>query len=186
MSEIARYTFDNVKVNWAKVREDNFEPPYQGEGVNNWTLQVVLDDDAADAYKKTGLFPKFKRDQDHELVLDEGHRQVKLKKSTTFGVNGKPKRPPLVVDIYGNEFTGLIGNGSICNVQCSTHTWTRDGKQNTSLELQAVQVVDLVEYNEDEAGGDNFEATFDFKKQKKVPLKEVKVEEDLDTLDFDG
>ena len=190
-NEIAKYAFENVKVNWAKLQGDNPEPPYQGEGNHNWTVQIVLSDDAADDYKDTKLFPRFKRNKDHELVLEEGLRQVKLKKSTTFGVGGKPKKPVVVVDTFGNKFTDLIGNGSVCNIQCSAHTWTRDGKTNTSLELQAVQVVELVEYNESE-GGDEFVPTFDFKKQKKVDLKDVKVAEEtddvddaLDGLDFD-
>ncbi len=191
MAEVAKYSFNNVKVMWAKLQEDNPEAPYQGEGVSNWTIQAVLDDAQADKYKGTDLFPKFKRNQEHDLVLEDGLRQVKLKKSATFGVGGKPKRPVVVVDEFGNKFTDLIGNGSVCNIQCSAHVWTRDGKQNTSLELQAVQVVDLVEYVEGE-GGDNFEPTFDFKKQKKVAINDVKVPKEaddigdaLDGLDFD-
>ena len=191
MAEVAKYAFNNVKVMWAKLQQDNPEPPYQGEGVSNWTIQAVLDDAQADKYKETGLFPKFKRNQEHDLVLEDGLRQVKLKKSSTFGVGGKPKNPVAVVDEYGNKFTDLIGNGSVCNIQCSAHTWSRDGKQNTSLELQAVQVVDLVEYVEGE-GGDDFEPTFEFKKQEKVAIKDVKVPvetddvaEALDGLDFD-
>lgn len=165
------YSFENVKVMWAKLQEDNPEAPYQGEGTDNWTIQAVLSDEQADAYKKTGFFPKFKRDQDHELVLEDGLRQVKLKKSTTFGKGGQPKKPVIVVDTYGNPYTGLIGNNSICNIQCSTHTWSRDGKENTSLELQAVQILELVEYSEE--GGDDFVPTFDFKEQKKVALADV-------------
>ena len=191
MAEIAKYAFNNVKVNWTKLQADRPEEPYQGEGVSNWTIQAVLDDVQADKYKETGLFPKFKRNQEHDLVLEDGLRQVKLKKSATFGVDGKPKRPVVVVDEYGNKVTDLIGNGSVCNIQCSAHVWTRDGKTNTSLELQAVQVMELVEYVEGE-GGDDFEPTFDFKKQKKVDLKDVKVpvetdniDDALDGLDFD-
>ena len=191
-TEIAKYSFDNVKVMWTKLQEDKPEAPYQGEGTHNWTIQAVLDDAQADKYKDAGLFPKFKRNQEHDIVLEEGLRQIKLKKSATFGVNGKPKRPVVVVDVYGNAFTDLIGNGSVCNIQCSAHTWTRDGKTNTSLELQAVQVVELVEYNEEEASGDAFEPTFAFKKQKKVDIKDVKVATEtdnvdvaLDSLDFD-
>lgn len=191
-TEIAKYSFDNVKVMWTKLQEDRPEAPYQGEGTHNWTIQAVLDDAQADKYKDSGLFPKFKRNQEHDIVLEEGLRQIKLKKSTTFGTNGKPKRPVVVVDVYGNPFTDLIGNGSVCNIQCSAHTWTRDGKTNTSLELQAVQVVELVEYNEDETSGDTFEPTFSFKKQKKVDIKDVKVAAEtddvdvaLDSLDFD-
>jgi hypothetical protein len=93
-----------------------------------------------------------------------------LKKSTTFGVGGKPKKPVIVVDTYGNPFNELIGNGSICNVQCSAHNWTRDGVQNTSLELQAVQVLDLVEFDED---GGEFIPSFDTKPQEKVSLEKV-------------
>jgi len=189
--EIVKYSFSNVKVMWTKLQEDKPEPPYQGEGTSSWTIQAILDNAQADKYKESGLYPKFKRNQEHDLVLEDGLKQVKLKKSTTFGVNGKGKKPVVVVDVYGNPFRDLIGNGSVCNIQCSAHTWTRDGKQNTSLELQAVQVVELVEYNEDEAG-DNFEPDFKFKKQKKVDLKDVKVAEEtdeidasLDSLDFD-
>jgi hypothetical protein len=191
MAEIANYSFNNVKVMWTKLQADKPEAPYQGEGVSNWTVQAVLDDAQAEKYKETGLFPKFKRNQEHDLVLEDGLRQVKLKKSATFGVGGKPKRPVVVVDEYGNKVTDLIGNGSVCNIQCSAHVWTRDGKTNTSLELQAVQVMELVEYVEGE-GGDDFEPTFDFKKQKKVDLKDVKVpvetdniDDALDGLDFD-
>jgi len=191
MAEIANYSFNNVKVMWTKLQADKPEAPYQGEGVSNWTVQAVLDDAQAEKYKETGLFPKFKRNQEHDLVLEDGLRQVKLKKSATFGVDGKPKRPVVVVDEYGNKVTDLIGNGSVCNIQCSAHVWTRDGKTNTSLELQAVQVMELVEYVEGE-GGDDFEPTFDFKKQKKVDLKDVKVpvetdniDDALDGLDFD-
>jgi|TARA_B110000211_G_scaffold137582_1_gene157367 hypothetical protein len=191
-TEIAKYSFDNVKVMWTKLQKDKPEAPYQGEGTHNWTIQVVLDDVQADKYKETGLFPKFKRNQEHDIVLEEGLRQVKLKKSTTFGVNGKPKQPVVVVDVYGNPFTDLIGNGSVCNVQCSAHTWTRDGKTNTSLELQAVQVVELIAYDEEESSGDTFIPSFDYEKQKKVDIKDVKVAAEtddvdvaLDSLDFD-
>ena len=80
-TEIAKYSFDNVKVMWTKLQEDKHEAPYQGEGTHNWTIQVILDDVQADKYKETSLFPKFKRNQEHDIVLEEGLRQVKLKKS---------------------------------------------------------------------------------------------------------
>ena len=77
-------------------------------------------------------------------------------------------------------------------MQCSTHVWSRDGKQNTSLEVQAVQVVELVVYDENGGGDDEVELKFDFQKQKKVDIKDVKVakevddvDEALDGLDFD-
>ena len=77
-------------------------------------------------------------------------------------------------------------------VMFNAHTWTRDGKTNTSLELQAVQVVELIAYDEEESSGDTFEPTFSFKKQKKVDIKDVKVAAEtddvdvaLDSLDFD-
>lgn len=179
MAEIANYSFNNVKVMWTKLQADNPEAPYQGAGVSNWSIQAILSDEQADKYKDTGLFPKLKRNQEHELVLEDGLRQVKLKKSTTFGEGGKAKRPVVVVDEYGNALTDLIGNGSVCNIQCSAHVWTRDGKLNTSLELQAVQVVELVAYND--SGDAEVELEFDFKKQKKVDIKDVKVPVEADT-----
>jgi hypothetical protein len=175
------YEFNNVKVQWAKLNDDNVEKPYQGKGVDNWTLQVILSDEQSDAYKKTGFFPKFKRDMDNDLVLEDGLRQVKLKKSTTFGVGGKPKKGVVVVDAYGNPFNDLIGNGSVCNIQCSSHNWTRDGKTGITLELQAVQVLELVEF---ETSGDEFTPSFSFEKQKEVALADVKVEADDEDIPF--
>ncbi len=159
-----KYLFENVKVMWTKLKEDSPEPPYQGVGMDNWTIQAVLSDEQADAYRDTGLFPKLKKDQNHELILHDGLRQVKLKKSTTFGAGGQPKKPVIIVDTYGNPFTDLIGNESVCNIQCSAHTWSRDGKENTTLELQAVQILELVEYKKDEG----FVPTFDFQKKEQV------------------
>ena len=33
-TEIAKYSFDNVKVMWTKLQEDRPEAPYQGEGTH--------------------------------------------------------------------------------------------------------------------------------------------------------
>ena len=71
----------------------------------------------------------------------------------------------------------------VCNIQCSSHTWSRDGKENTSLELQAVQVLELVAF-ESTGGGDEFTPTFSFEKQKEVALADVPVEADDEDIPF--
>lgn len=174
------YEFNKVKVMWAKLDPENPEPPYMQDNEkpkpDTWNLIAVLDDKQADAWKDTGMYPKFKRDRDHDLVLEDGLKTIKLSKTSTFGYKGKPKKPVIVVDTYGNPYHGLIGNGSICNIQCSVHNWKTASSEGSTASLEAVQILDLVEYTAE--GGDDFKPNFEFKEQKEVKLSEVASEEE--------
>ena len=80
-----------------------------------------------------------KNDQKGNYVLAK--RRVKRKDG---GVNS----PPKVVDSNNTPMHNtLIGNGSLVNVKFSPYEWTFGNKQGIGLDLQAVQVVDLVEYS---------------------------------------
>jgi hypothetical protein len=180
------YEFENVKVMWAKLDPANPEPPYMQDNdkpkPDTWNLIAVLDDKQADAWKEAGMFPKFKRDKDHDLVLEDGKRVVKLSKTATFGYGGSAKKPVIVVDTYGNPFTGLIGNNSVCNLQCSVHEWKTSSSEGATASLEAIQILDLVEYNSD--GGDEFTPTFSFAEQDKKSLSEVTADKDDEDIPF--
>lgn len=93
----------------------------------------------------------------HEEKGEEGHYRTKRnekKKST-----GEVVEKPICVDKARNNFTGNVGNGSICNVQVSPFEY--DGE--TYLYFQGVQVLELVSFGaadgaefEDETGASEF------------------------------
>ena len=68
------------------------------------------------------------------------------------------KYRPKVVDNLGTPMDGtvLIGNGSKVKVQCKPWEINRNGQAFKGLELQAVQVIDLVQYSSGD--GDEFDS----------------------------
>ena len=56
---------------------------------------------------------------------------------------------PRLVDAKKNPIDVLVGNGSQIKVLYKEFEWTFAGKSGKSLDLQAVQVLDLVPYGED-------------------------------------
>lgn len=165
------YNFSNVKVFWAKVDPANPEAPFRDNGTKpfTWNMVIGLDDKTSEAFKALKM-NKFRRDEEGDLKLEDGLKTIAVSKSATFGRKGGPKKPVIVVDTYGNPYTGLIGNGSICNVQCSVRDWIYEGQPGKTADLEAIQILELVEY---ESEGDNFTPTFEFKEQQKVDLAEV-------------
>jgi len=180
------YEFNNVKVMWAKLDPENPEPPFMQDDEkpkpDSWNLIAVLDDKQADRWKEEGMFPKFKRNKDHDLVLEDGQRVIKLGKTATFGYKGAPKKPVIVVDTYGNNFSGLLGNGTVCNIQCSVHEWKTASSTGATASLEAIQVLELVEFTAD--GGEEFTPTFSFDKQEKKSLSEATSNEDPEDIPF--
>ena len=86
---------------------------------------------------------------DRELTPEEELLAQSIRKDG--GVNS----PPKVVDSNNTPMHNtLIGNGSLVNVKFSPYEWTFGNKQGIGLDLQAVQVVDLVEYS---TGEEDFE-----------------------------
>lgn len=132
----------NVRVKWASVQEPNtkYEPVYE--------IVAILSKEQAAEFVDKGLRVK---NEDGELTYRFKKKQFGMKKTQE-----KFEKPaPRVVDAEKNPFTGLIGNGSLCNIQYEMKSgdfpqpWVK-------AELAAVQVVELVEFN---AGGtvDEFE-----------------------------
>ncbi len=116
---------------WAKVREDVFDKKF-----NKWTIDVILNTKAVNKLKEVGLKPK--KNEDGEWVF-------KFKRARVRKIDGVAKTPPVVVDAYNKPFTGLIGNGSIVNIQFTPIKYKEYGGGITH-DLQGVQVVELVSF----------------------------------------
>jgi hypothetical protein len=162
---------ENMKVSWAKLREDNKEENYNKDGFE-WTIQVAVTDDFADKWDKGGMKPASRADK------ETGEKYIKFKRATTWKKSGDAKKLPIVVDKFGEPFSANIGNNSTCNIQYSKFPY---GEGNFSTDLIAVQVVDLVEFNGE--GGDEG-AAFTYEAKAVVPLTEVDLADAEDDIPF--
>lgn len=117
---------------WAKLLTPNtkFEPV--------WSVDVShLDNATVKSLKGMGLNPR-------KCDKQENNRgnYITLKRKVRTAA-GKDKNPPLLKDSKNNDWDGsLIGNGSKINAKFHVYT----NSYGTFAELDAVQVVKLVEY----------------------------------------
>ena len=109
------------KAYWASVTRPNttFDPVYQ--------IDLAVDDKTAEDFKGKGV--SVKQDDRGSII--------------------KFKRKVARADGTKNPIDVLVGNGSKVKVLYKPFDWTFAGKSGTSLDLQAVQVIDLVPYGED-------------------------------------
>ena len=105
-----------------------------------WRITLLLSDDEAKKLKAAGL--KVKRNDDDVYEYKFKRNVDKKKNKEIIGKNP----PPRVVDAGKNTFDGIIGNGSIVNVQFMPYGWEYLGRKGVSADLQAIQIVDLVPY----------------------------------------
>ena len=143
----------NVTVQWASVQapDTQYDP--------KWTVEALLSEDEADAlvaeskkYHEKGITIKNKDGQlsyRFERKVDRadgnGENKAPAVKSTDPGPDGKPQ-----------DFGGLIGNGSTCNINYSFFKWDNKYGSGVKSDFKGIQVVDLVEYGRPD--GDEFEA----------------------------
>ena len=114
---------------WASIKTPNttFEPMY--------TVNLVVDQDTADDFAGRG----------HKVKqMDEGPALVIKRKVN--GPNGMVRNAPRLLDQNKQEVNLAVGNGSKIRVQCNEFEWEYAGNTGKSLDLQAVQIIDLVEY----------------------------------------
>ena len=76
--------------------------------------------------------------------MDEGPALIIKRKVN--GPNGMVRNAPRLLDQNKQDVNLAVGNGSKVRVQCNEYEWEYAGKEGKSLDLQAVQIVDLVEY----------------------------------------
>jgi hypothetical protein len=113
---------------WASITSPNtnYEPVY--------TINLVVDDQTAADFKKRGYTIK---------QMDEG--QAIIIKRKVNGPNGMVREAPRLFDKYKNPLDARVGNGSVVRVQYKEWESVWKGTTFKGLDLQAVQVLDLVE-----------------------------------------
>ena len=114
---------------WASIKTPNtkFEPVY--------TVNLVVDEDTANDFASRG----------HKIKqMDEGPSLIIKRKVN--GPNGMVRTAPRLLDADKNEVNYSVGNGSKVRVQFNEYQGENKYGPYTGLDLQAVQVLDLVEY----------------------------------------
>ena len=114
---------------WASIKTPNttFEPVF--------TVNLVVSQDVADDFASKGHTVK---------QMDEGPALIIKRKVN--GPNGMVRNAPRLHDQNKQDVNLAVGNGSKVRVQCNEYEWEYAGKEGKSLDLQAVQIIDLVEY----------------------------------------
>jgi hypothetical protein len=122
---------------WASITNPNttYEPVY--------SVNVIVDEDTATDFKKRGFRIK---------DMDEGPALVIKRKVS--GPNGMTRAAPKLFDKSKNEVDVSVGNGTIGKVQYKEWEVVRQGETYRGLDLQAVQILDLVSFNQ---AGDEFD-----------------------------
>lgn len=142
---------NNVDLSWVK-----FDPANPDSGFDKKTPQYsctvqTANKVDAEAWKKAGMNVKPKEENDKVVY------SVTLKKKIYLDDTGKNStKPPAVVDKQLQPVNAnTIGNGSKGNVQVRLKPYEYMGKKGISVQLLAVQITDLKEYQ----GGDSLEFT---------------------------
>ena len=120
------------KAYWASITRPNttFDPVYQ--------IDVAVDDITAKDFASRGVTVK----------EDERGKVLKFERKVARQ-DGTANPMPRLVDAKKNPIDVLVGNGSQAKVLYKEFEWTFAGKSGRSLDLQAVQVIDLIPYGED-------------------------------------
>ena len=118
---------------WASIKTPNtrFEPVF--------TINLVVDDETANDFASRGHTIK---------PLDEGPSIVIKRKVN--GPNGMVRPAPRLLDADKQEVNYSVGNGSKVKVQFNEYEGENKFGPYTGLDLQAVQVLDLVEYRSED------------------------------------
>ena len=129
---------------WASIKTPNttFEPMY--------TVNLVVDQAIADDFAGRGHTVK---------QMEEGPALVIKRKVN--GPNGMVRNAPRLIDQNKQDINLAVGNGSQVRVQCSEYDWDWKGKTGKSLDLQAVQVIELIEYKAED-GSEFFDDNEEF------------------------
>ncbi len=135
------------KAYWASVTQPNttFEPVY--------TVDLVVSDEVAKEFEGKGFKVK-----DFSLKDESGEPQyvgkaLTIKRKVNGGKTGVRPAPKLF-DKDKKEIDVKVGNGSDVRVQYNVYDWEYAGRSGKSLDLQALQVINLVEFTGKASDGD--------------------------------
>jgi hypothetical protein len=119
---------------WASLTRPNekFEPM--------WRVDLSLDEASAEDLKSKGIVLK------ESVVDDKPIKNMVTFKRKVSKANGDKNSQPTLVDAEKKPLDKIVGNGSKVKVMYKSYDWNYKGKTGVGLDLQAVQVVDLIEY----------------------------------------
>jgi len=118
------------KAYWSFVTTPNtkYTPAY--------SVNLVVDDETANSFRNRGFTVK---------DMDEGPALIIKRK--VDGPRGMVREAPKLYDKSKREIDISVGNGSHVKVQYKEWETTWNGQDFRGLDFQAMQVLDLVEYN---------------------------------------
>ena len=114
----------------------NVTTPGTGFSKDTYSLELSLDEETANNLRNEGF--NVRDDKEHSPFVTF-KRQVRRK-------DGSLNPVPKLVDADKNPLEFKVGNGSSATVQCRPYDWEYEGRTGKSLDLQAVQVTNIVEY----------------------------------------
>ena len=140
------------KIMWAKLGkpEESFDKTY-----TQWSVVVLIDEVMSSKMKKAGLTGAGKT----TIVGEKEVPSIRMSRKTHWKKSGDEKTPVKVVDMYGQDIDPrTVGNGTVANIQYTATPYEFNGKIGKSVELIAIQVIDLVEYKSTgvDSAGDEF------------------------------
>jgi len=111
---------------------------------SKWEVSLVLDDDTLAEFENRG----------HPVKEKDFGRFIHFKRNVDRKGGGQNARP-ILVDENRKRVDSLpnIGNGSTVKVQYKEYAWNYQGKAGKGRDLRALQLIDLVEYNEPDGTG---------------------------------
>lgn len=136
---------------WAKLHK----PSAPGDYKQMYEIDIVVDDETAKTLHAKGI--KIGRAKNLESIPEELHGKPTVKaKSNYMKADGTTNGPIRTVDSTGkNKVTADVGNGSTVRVATTLVPYNRSGNTGIFVALNAVQVINLIEYS---GGSDLFDA----------------------------
>lgn len=132
----------NVKVDGIAFYASLLSPNKEAEA---YTLELVVDKENEAQLLEAGLSPA--KNKHGELVRHgELEGNVFRFKAKTHKKDGTPLRKPDLIDSLGKKVDVFVGNGSKVRVYANAYDYTFKGKKGVSAGLNAVQILDLVEF----------------------------------------
>lgn len=149
------------KAMWFKIYE-----PETFRNSTNWKVDLVVDKENLELYKKSGIMKKVK-EKEEGTTLSFTRPQTKEIK----GINNLFAPPKvyaedgsILVDYKVNEAKDgfdrvgdpvLIGNGSDVELTVTVYDWGTKGAGGVGQRLESIRIIDLIEYKSEGGSGDS-------------------------------
>lgn len=118
---------------------------------DRWEINLVLDEETLSDFENRG----------HTVKEKDYGRFINFKRNVNRKGGGQNTRPTLVDEERKRVDTlPKIGNGSLVKVQYSEYVWNYNDNSGKGRDLRAIQLLDLVEYNEPDGVGMYDEGAF--------------------------